>query len=149
MVFEDEDIGKIGALADYLGEDPGSVTVSTGKLYSFKAFYCGPERAFLVLTEDEADLAAERAVRDRLWLIALESVFSYFEIDCDPETVPEKISGEEIRKINSALNTLLDKTCNIEKLSEKMLFLGNRANILADYDQKEISHKGYLIFRLF
>jgi hypothetical protein len=140
---------KIKALADYLRVNPDKITPSKGTLYSFRAFYYGPNRAYLVLTEIEANVAARRAIMNRLWVIALESVFNYFDIGCYPADALEKLSHEDIRKINAGLETLFDKTCGIEILAEKMLSLGNRANILADYDQKEITYSDYLIYRLF
>ncbi len=140
---------KIRALADYLGVSPEKITLSKGTLYSFKAFYYGPDRAYLVLTEIEANVAARRAIMNRLWVISLESVFSYFDIGCYPADALQKLSHEEIRRINEGLEILFEKTCGIEILAEKMLALGNRANILADYDQREIIHGDYLIYRLF
>lgn len=149
MVSNRENGKKIRALADYLRVNPDKITVSKGTLYSFKAFYYGPNRAYLILTEIEANVAARRAIMNRLWVITLESVFDYFDIGCYPTDALDKLSHDEIRKINANLETLFDKTCGIEILAEKMLTLGNRANILADYDQREIAHDGYLIYRLF
>lgn len=149
MVSNREAEKKIRALADYLRVNPDKITLSKGTLYSFKAFYYGPNRAYLVLTEIEANVAARRAIMSRLWVITLESVFSYFDIGCYPADALEKLSHEDIRKINAGLETLFEKTCGIEILAEKMLSLGNRANILADYDQKENIHGDYLIYRLF
>jgi hypothetical protein len=149
MVSNREIEKKIKALADYLRANPDKITLSKGTLYSFKAFYYGPNRAYLVLTEIEANVAARRAIMSRLWVVALESVFNYFDIGCYPADALEMLSHEDIRKINAGLETLFDKTCGIEILAEKMLSLGNRANILADYDQKENTHNDYLIYRLF
>ncbi|MBN1432686.1 MAG: hypothetical protein JW931_07920 [Methanomicrobiaceae archaeon] len=149
MVSKRETEKKIRVLADYLRVSPEKITLSKGTLYSFKAFYYGPNRAYLVLSEIEANVAARRAIMNRLWVIALESVFSYFDIGCYPTDALEKLSHDDIRKINAGLETLFDKTCGIEILAEKMLALGNRANILADYDQKENFHVDYYIYRLF
>lgn len=149
MVSYRENGKKIRALADYLKVNPEKITVSKGTLYSFKAFYYGPNRAYLVLTEIEANVAARKAIMSRLWVITLESVFDYFDIKCYPTDALEKMSHNEIRQINASLETLFDNTCGIEILAEKMLALGNRANILADYDQLETVYEDYLIYRLF
>ncbi|MBP2133421.1 hypothetical protein J2128_001375 [Methanomicrobium sp. W14] len=140
---------KKKALADYLRVSPDKITESKGTLYSFKAFYHGPNRAYLVLTEIEANVAARRAIKSRMWLISLEAIFSYFDIDSYPTDALNSISHEDIKKINSEISKLIDKTCGTEILAEKMLQLGNRANILADFDQRERACGGYLIYRLF
>lgn len=66
---------KKKALADYLKVSPDRITESKGTLYSFKALYHGPNHAYLVLTDIEANVAARRAIKSRMWLISLESVF--------------------------------------------------------------------------
>ncbi|WOF17042.1 hypothetical protein F1737_10310 [Methanoplanus sp. FWC-SCC4] len=140
---------KRRALAGYLGVGPDKITDSKGTIYSFKAFYHGPNRAYLVLNEIEANVAARRAIKSRLWLIALESIYSYFDIDSYPADALDKIPHDQIRKINAEIVTLVEKSCGTEILAEKMLKLGNRSNILADYDQKEIRFEDYYIYRLF
>ncbi|MDD3406625.1 MAG: hypothetical protein PHP13_00920 [Methanomicrobium sp.] len=140
---------KKKALADYLKVSPDRITESKGTLYSFKALYHGPNHAYLVLTDIEANVAARRAIKSRMWLISLESVFSYFDIGSYPADALNKLSHDEIKKINSEITKLIDKTCGTEILAEKMLQLGNRANILADYDQKERVFEKYFIYRLF
>jgi hypothetical protein len=101
------------------------------------------------LTDIEANVAARRAIKSRLWLVSLESIFSYFDIDSYPADALDKIPHDEIRKINAEITKLLDKTCGTEILAEKMLKLGNRSNILADYDQKERKADNFFIYRLF
>ncbi|MDD4126408.1 MAG: hypothetical protein PHV39_01815 [Methanomicrobium sp.] len=140
---------KKKALAEYLRVSPDKITESKGTLYSFKALYHGPNRAYLVLTDIEANVAARRAIKSRMWLISLESIFSYFDIDSYPADALNKIPHDEIKKINAEITKLLDKTCGTEILAEKMLQLGNRSNILADYDQKERCFEDYFIYRLF
>ncbi|MDD3976727.1 hypothetical protein L1994_10275 [Methanomicrobium antiquum] len=140
---------KKKVLSEYLRVSPDKITESKGTLYSFRALYHGPNRAYLVLTDIEANVAARRAIKSRMWLISLESIFSYFDIDSYPADALNKISTEEIRKINAEITKLVDKTCGTEILAEKMLQLGNRANILADYDQKERIFNNYFIYRLF
>ncbi|MBN2733828.1 MAG: hypothetical protein JXQ82_03090 [Methanomicrobiaceae archaeon] len=140
---------KKKALAKYLGVSPEKITESKGTLYTFKALYHGPNRAYLVLTDIEANVAARRAIKSRLWLVSLESIFSYFDIDSYPADALDKIPHDEIRKINAEITKLLDKTCGTEILAEKMLKLGNRSNILADYDQKERQSDNFYIYRLF
>ena len=149
MVSVREIESKKAALSRYLGVSPDKITESVGTLYSFKAFYHGPNTAYLVLTDVEANVAARRAVRSRLWLISAESVFEYFGIDAYPADALNKISHEEIKKINKEIAVLFDKTCGTDVLAEKMLKLGNRANILADFDQKERPFENYFIYRLF
>lgn len=141
--------GKKKALAKYLGVSPDKITQSEGTLYSFKALYHGPNKAYLVLTDIEANVAARRAIKSRLWLISLESIFSYFDINSYPADALEKIPHDDIKKINAEITKLLEKTCGTEILAEKMLQLGNRANILADYDQKERTYEDFFIYRLF
>lgn len=149
MSSERELENKKKVLSEYLRVSPDKITESKGTLYSFRALYHGPNRAYLVLTDIEANVAARRAIKSRMWLISLESIFSYFDIDSYPADALNKISTEEIRKINAEITKLVDKTCGTEILAEKMLQLGNRANILADYDQKERIFNNYFIYRLF
>ncbi|UUX91207.1 hypothetical protein [Methanoplanus endosymbiosus] len=140
---------KIKALSEYLNVNPARITESEGTLYSFKALYYGPNTAYLVLTDIEANVAARRAIKSRLWVITLEAAFEYFGIESYPADALEKLKHQEIREINAGIYRLVEATCGAEILSEKMLSLGNRANILADYDQTERKSGEYYIYRLF
>ena len=140
---------KREALAHFLGVNPMTIRESTGSLYSFKAFFHGNDEAFLVLTDSEATIAAEKAVEEKLWLICLETIFAYFDIDSYPADVLGKLRTKEIRQVNDEIKTLIYNTCGMETLKSKMLALGNRKNILADYDQTEHFQDGFCIFRLY
>ena len=140
---------KREALAQFLDVDPCSITESSGVLYSFKAFFHGNDEAYLVLTDDEATVAAEYAVQDKLWLICLESLFSYFDIDAYPSDVIGKLKTREIRQVNEEIKSLIYNSCGIDTLRKKMLAFGNRKNLLADYDQTEYFQNGFFIYRLY
>jgi hypothetical protein len=140
---------KREALAQFLGVDPGSITESSGVLYSFKAFFHGNDEAYLVLTDIEATVAAEYAVQDKLWLICLESLFSYFDIDAYPTDVIGKLKTREIRQVNEEIKSLIYNSCGIDTMRKKMLAFGNRKNLLADYDQIENCQNGFFIYRLY
>ncbi len=140
---------KREALAHFLCVDPLSIRESTGSLYTFKAFFHGNDEAFLVLTDSEADIAAERAVEEKLWLISLETLFAYFDIDSYPADVLGNLTTKEIRHVNDEMKTLINNTCGMVTLKKRMLAFGNRKNILADYDQIEHFKDGFFIFRLY
>ena len=140
---------KREALAHFLVVNPMTIRESTGSLYSFKAFFHGNDEAFLVLTDSEATIAAEKAVEEKLWLICLETIFAYFDIDSYPADVLGKLRTKEIRQVNDEIKTLIYNTCGMEVLKSKMLAFGNRKNILADYDQTEHFQDGFCIFRLY
>jgi hypothetical protein len=140
---------KREALAHFLGVDPGTIRESTGSLYGFKAFFHGNDEAFLVLTNPEATLAAENAVQEKLWLICLETLFAYFDIDSYPADVLARLKTKEVRHANEEIKTLIYNTCGMETLKNKMLAFGNRKNLLADYDQTEYFQDGFSIFRLY
>lgn len=140
---------KRDALAQFLGVDPGSITESSGVLYSFKAFFHGNDEAYLVLTDLEATVAAEFAVQDKLWLISLECVFSYFDIDAYPTDIIGKLKTRDIRQVNEGIKSLIYNSCGIDIMRKKMLAFGNRKNLLADYDQAENFQNGFFIYRLY
>jgi hypothetical protein len=140
---------KRETLARFLGVDPGSLRESSGSLYTFKAFFHGSNEAYLVLTDLEATVAAEYAVTEKLWLICLETLFAYFDIDSYPADVLGKMKTKEIRHANEEIKSLIYHTCGMDVLREKMLACGNRKNILADYDQTEHFSEGYFIYRLY
>lgn len=140
---------RMQALAGFLGIDPVRIAESVGTLYGYRAFYCDGDRAYLVLTEEEADIAAEEAIRERLWVIALETTFDYFGIDAYPSNVAAAMESSDIARINGGLRRMIDASCGIESLTSAMLTLGNRKNILADHNQREEQYDGYLIYRLF
>jgi hypothetical protein len=140
---------KRDALAQFLDVDPRSITESSGVLYSFKAFFHGNDEAYLVLTDGEATTAAEYAVQDKLWLISLESLFAYFDIDAYPADVLGKLKTREIRQVNEEIKSLIYNTCGMDTLRKKMLAFGNRKNLLADYDQAEHFQDGFFIYRLY
>jgi hypothetical protein len=140
---------KRETLARFLGVDPGSLKVSDGSLYTFKAFFNGGNEAYLVLTDTEATVAAEYAVAEKLWLICLETLFAYFDIDSYPADVLGKMKIKDIRHANEEIKALVYHTCGMDVLRTKMLACGNRKNILADYDQTEHFLEGYYIYRLY
>jgi hypothetical protein len=140
---------KMEALAGFLGIDPVRIAESVGSLYGYRAFYCDGDRAYLVLTEEEAVVAAEEAISERLWVIALETTFDYFGIDSYPSDVAAAMKSSDIARINEGLRRMIDASCGIDSLTSAMLSLGNRKNILADHNQREEQYNGYLIYRLF
>jgi hypothetical protein len=140
---------KRETLARFLGVDPRLLKESSGSLYTFKAFFHGSNEAYLVLTDLEATVAAEYAVTEKLWLICLETLFAYFDIDSYPADVLGKMKTKDIRHANDELKALIYHTCGMDVLRQKMLACGNRKNILADYDQTEHFLEGYFIYRLY
>lgn len=140
---------KRETLARFLCVEPGALKESSGILYSFKAFFHGNDEAYLVLTDEEATIAAEHAVAEKLWFICLETMFAYFDIDSYPADILGKMKTKDIRRANHELRELIYHTCGMEVLRRKMLVCGNRKNILADYDQTEHFFEGYYIYRLY
>ena len=140
---------KREALAQFLCVETSSITESSGVLYSFKAFFHGNDEAYLVLTDVEATTAAEYAVQDKLWLICLESLFAYFDIDAYPTDVLGKLKTREIRQVNEEIKLMIYNSCGMETLRKKMLAFGNRKNLLADFDQTENFKDGFFIYRLY
>lgn len=140
---------KRQALAAFLSVSPETLHESKGTLYGFQAFFHGADEAYLVLTDSEATRAAEHAVSEKLWLICLETLFAYFDIDAYPSDVLEKMKTKEIRRVNEELKTLIYNTTGMDALRQKMLSYGNRKNLLADYDQAEHIQDGYFIYRLY
>ena len=136
-------------LARLLGVDKSALRISNGHLYGFKAFFHGNDEAYLVLTDAEATQAAETAVQEKLWLISLETLFAYFNIESYPADLLGKLKTKEIRQANEEIKKLIYHTCGMEPLKKKMLTLGNRKNLLADYDQSEHYLDGFYIYRLY
>ena len=140
---------KRGVLARFLGVDQSVLRISNGHLYGFKAFFHGNDAAYLVLSDAEATRAAENAVQEKLWLICLESLFAYFDIEATPPDLVGKIKTKEIRQANEEIKKLIHHTCGMEPLKKRMLAFGNRKNLLADYDQAEHYLDGFFIYRLY
>jgi hypothetical protein len=140
---------KREVLARFLKVDPETLKESSGSLYTFRAFFHGSNEAYLILTDEEATVAAEHAVAEKLWLICLETLFAYFDIDSYPADVLGKMKTKDIRHANEEIKALIYHTCGMDVLRQKMLTCGNRRNILADYDQTEHFFEGYLIYRLY
>jgi len=140
---------KREALSRFLGVDKITLRISNGHLYGFKAFFHGNDEAYLVLSDAEATQAAENAVQDKLWLISLESLFAYFDIEAYPADLLGKVKTKEIRQANEEIKKLIYHTCGMEPLRKRMLSYGNRKNLLADYDQSEHYQDGFFIYRLY
>lgn len=140
---------KREVLARFLGVDKSALRISNGHLYGFKAFFHGSDEAYLVLTDGEATQAAENAVQEKLWLITLESLFAYFDIEAYPADLLGKVKTKEIRQANEEIKKLIYHTCGLEPLRKRMLSYGNRKNLLADYDQTEYEQDGFYIYRLY
>jgi hypothetical protein len=140
---------KQAVLAKFLGIPKESLRESSGTLYTFKAFFHGNDEAYLVLTDSEATVAAGYAVQEKLWLICLETLFAYFDIDAYPADVLGRMKTREIRRVNDELKDLIYNSSGMEPLKQKMLACGNRKNLLADFDQMEYYQDGYFIYRLY
>ena len=140
---------KRDVLARFLGVDKAALRISNGNLYGFKAFFHGNDEAYLVLSDMEATQAAENAVQEKLWLISLESLFAYFDINAAPSDLLGKIKIKEIRQANEEIKKLIHHTSGMEPLRKRMLSFGNRKNLLADYDQTEHYQEGFFIYRLY
>jgi len=140
---------KREVLARFLGVDTNVIRISNGHLYGFKAFFHGNDEAYLVLSDAEATQAAENSVQEKLWLICLESLFAYFDINSGPADLLGKIKTKEIRDANEEIKKLIHHTCGMEPLKKKMLSFGNRKNLLADFDQTEHYRDGFFIYRLY
>jgi hypothetical protein len=140
---------KREVLARFLGVDKSELRISNGHLYGYKAFFHGNDAAYLVLADAEATQAAENAVQEKLWLICLESLFAFFDIDATPPDLLGKVKTKEIRQANEEIKKLIYHTCGMEPLRKRMLSFGNRRNLLADYDQSEHYLDGYFIYRLY
>ncbi|MFA5396104.1 MAG: hypothetical protein WC346_08865 [Methanogenium sp.] len=136
-------------LADFLDVSVDCITRSSGRLYGYPAYYCDREQAYLVLSEDEAEEAARKAISERVWVIALESIFEYFGIDAYPSDALEAVGKEPLFQVNDELRIIIERTCGMDALASRMLELGNRPNILADFDQYEHRYRNYCIYRLF
>lgn len=140
---------KREVLARFLSVDCSVLRESSGSLYTFKAFFHGNNEAYLVLTDAEATLAAEHAVSEKLWLISLETLFAYFDINAYPSDVLSRMKINEIRHANKEIRTLIHNTCGLDTVKNRMLACGNRKNLLADYDQAEHFSEGFFIYRLY
>jgi hypothetical protein len=140
---------KCEALARQLGGSPDSVRESKGILYGFKALFHGNDEAYLVLTDAEATLAAANVVQEKLWVISLETLFAYFDINAYLSDVLDKIKTREIRQANEEIKKMIYNTYGLEPLKNKMLACGNRKNLLADFDQREHSQNGFFIYCLY
>ena len=77
------------------------------------------------------------------------SLFAYFDINAYPADLLGKLKTKEIRQANEEIKKLIYHTCGIEPLRQRMLALGNRKNLLADYDQTEHMQDGFYIYRLY
>ena len=105
---------KREVLARFLGVDKTALHISNGHLYGFKAFFHGNDEAYLVLSDAEATQAAETAVQEKLWLISLESLFAYFDIEASPADLLGKVKTKEIRQANEEIKKLIYHTCGME-----------------------------------
>ena len=137
------------SLADFLGVSADRITQSAGRLYGYHAYYCDETQAYLILREDEAEQAARKAISERVWVIALESIYEYFGIDAYPTDAIEAIGKEHLFHVNDELRAIIKGTCGMDTLTSRMLELGNRPNILADFDHREHRHQDFCIYRLF
>ena len=136
-------------LANFLGVSADRITRSPGRLYGYHAYHCDGARAYLVMKDDEAEQAARKAISERVWVIALESIFEYFGIDAHPSDAIDAVGKGPLFHVNDELRAIIQSTCGMDTLASRMLELGNRPNILADFDQREYRHQDYCIYRLF
>ena len=88
-------------------------------------------------------------MQEKLWLISLESLFAYFDIEASPADLLGKVKTKEIRQANEEIKKLIYHTCGMEPLRKRMLCTATRKNLLADYDQAEHYRDGFFIYRLY
>lgn len=102
---------------------------------------------YLVLTDDEAQVALKERIADDLWAFTPEFLETMTEIDAEVFRVLQ----EKCESSNYAVRSLVDKTCGLDDFVEQAVAYDGRGHFLNGYDGDEnevtIGGETYYLYR--
>ena len=138
------DEARIAALAAFLGEDAGEITLS----YDGETFEADGE-GYLVLTDEEADQKAEEYISESVWAFNVDFIMSHANLPWEAE---EMISAFQDAKCEGANDTLKALIKDWDHFVSDAIMADGRAHFLNTYDGREneatVDGQAFYIYRV-
>lgn len=112
--------------------------------------YCNivkaPNHDYLVLDDDEADVAVAEYIENEVWAFCPSFLNSKTGVH---ETIFEALA-DKCEDANDAILSVIKNTCSLEAFIESAIFEHGRGHFLASYDgkERELSVDGYYVYQL-
>ena len=127
---------KIKALAIFLGVDVEEIDEEYDNVLSY-----GREE-YLVLTDDEADVAAREEILDSIWAFNPKFLENYMPLDAETIGIIQQAKYEDA---NEPLKRLIE---TVEIFVDDAVATDGRGHFLAHYDFEENEINNMLIYRV-
>ena len=138
---------KIAALAKHLSIAPEQIT--------FNGDYFDTEdgEEYFVFTDDEANEAAAREIKNSLWAFNANFILDCTELaagDCCYGDVVESLQTMQNKcceSCNEFIYALIESTCGIDEFIERAIYEDGRGHFISYYDGMEDESEDYYIYR--
>lgn len=137
---------KVNALAAFLG-------VNAGKIKSENGSYFIDDEEYLVLSDKEANKAAEDYIKDTLWAFnpdfILQHTPNYDYLDCDEyEEALQSLKNIQENSCESAQGFIKAIIAYIDDFVYDAIQADGRGHFIATYDGEEHEQDGFFIYRM-
>lgn len=129
---------RLDVISAYLGIDASKIYRVTNAY--FEVHDNGTE--YLVLTDEEADIAVRKCIEDDLWLLNDEFVARMTDLPVELFRILSERNG----KANGLIRQLVDKTCGMDRLVAVAIEAYGRAHFIGRGDSG-VQFQGYFIYR--
>ena len=143
----DDDNDKRCCIAMLYDYENGNKHEAAGYSISYDNVVDAPGAEYLVLDDDEADVACQESIEDSLWAFRPSFLSSMTSID---ESVFEALA-DKCEDANDAVRSIINGSCGIDSFVESAIGADGRGHFLGHYDgeENEISVDGaeYYVYR--
>lgn len=139
---------KIAALAKHLSIAPEQIT--------FNGDYFDTEdgEEYFVFTDNEANEAAAREIKNSLWAFNADFILVCTELaagDCCYGDVVESLQTMQNKcceSCNEFIYALIESTCELDYFIEQAIIADGRGHFISQYDGEEREENGFYIYRI-
>jgi len=136
------DHDKEEALAAWIGEED-TTRISKWKDGEYGRYEYGGNQEYLVLTDDEADEACEKYIRESLWAFRSWFLIQYME-GIEEESI-QRVQENSCESCNELIYQLVKN--RFHELVSDAISSDGRGHFLAAYDNEENEQGEYFIYR--
>ena len=132
---------KIEALSKFLNVPVEDLSEDRDNTFS-----CGGEE-YIVLTDEEADEAAEEYIKDSLWAFNASFILDCCGLPHSGEESLQSMQEKSCEGANDFILALVEKTCGLQEFVEEAISADGRGHFLSGYDGEEVEEGDYFIYR--
>lgn len=129
---------RTAALAKFLEVDEGDI--AGGERNTFE----GGGGEYLVLTDSEADKAAEDNIKDSLWAFKAEFIMEHTKLPYEAKEMVQSFQEAKSEDANETIAALIE---DMDEFVAAAISADGRGHFLAGYDSHENEEGGFFIYR--